>query len=567
MQLFTEINANDYRLSLFLKRLQIWLNNFISSREYQEVKLFSSVDEAEEKTYWSHHYISYLLAPQYIDLRNPIEQREAARKLAKQLRERFKFDLAMYTARSQSAISQGRASKNPTRLGDTAIHLIKNLVARRGLFSYVDLANLFINQNQQVSYKFFKQNLQKYIFYSLDVENQSFLKNLKTELAKKLEYLYENRHEDILNNSLILRTCNQIVNYFTTENQQKPASLFVLSISQGETLTLSIILLKIILLCKNARNHLDSRIANLIQYYEKFSREECENIIHFLEVFNILFTIYAENVEYNLVNIKNRDRHNLAELDTYRVFSQLKSDLNLAGANLSDTDLHDADLSSVNLNGADLSNVNLSGADLSNANLIRANLSHANLSHANLRTADLNEANLQETNLYNADLRRANLSRAKLSNANLSTAKLRFADLSYADLNSADLNNANLNQAKLHQAKLLSAKLNGTNLNAANLSDADLRGANLRSVDLSSANLNGANLSGANLNHAILIDADLRNANLTGANLGRADLSGANLNYANLSQVKVDRARFMGNLGLSEHKKLELKRGGAIWES
>ncbi|HEY9302302.1 MAG TPA: hypothetical protein VIQ31_39260, partial [Phormidium sp.] len=52
---------------------------------------------------------------------------------------------------------------------------------------------------------------------------------------------------------------------------------------------------------------------------------------YFLELFNITFAIYAENVEYNLVNMQ--ETHGNGSInntkwnwDTWRIFSQLKQD-------------------------------------------------------------------------------------------------------------------------------------------------------------------------------------------------------------------------------------------------
>ena len=56
---------------------------------------------------------------------------QAARALSQQLKDRFKFDLAMYVARSQSATSPEQLPKNPTALGDNVLMLIKAIVTRR----------------------------------------------------------------------------------------------------------------------------------------------------------------------------------------------------------------------------------------------------------------------------------------------------------------------------------------------------------------------------------------------------------------------------------------------------
>jgi len=48
-------------------------------------------------------------------------------------------------------------------------------------------------------------------------------------------------------------------------------------------------------------------------------------VINFMEVYNIALAIYADNVQYNLIKMKNANRADLsiADLDNYRVFYQI----------------------------------------------------------------------------------------------------------------------------------------------------------------------------------------------------------------------------------------------------
>ena len=111
-----------------------------------------------------------------------------------------------------------------------------------------------------------------------------------------------------------------------SENGKEPSGLFILLLSQGNPLTLVIALLKIVLISKHSRRHLEMRIANIINYYEIYQEDECDWVIKFIEVFNITFAIYADNVEYNLIKMRENstDSELQTSLDTYRVFSQLK---------------------------------------------------------------------------------------------------------------------------------------------------------------------------------------------------------------------------------------------------
>ncbi len=333
IKLFEDKKISEDTTSATLDCVRTWLNNFVNSKDYEDLKLFASRYDIQSE--WAHRYTSYLLVPQYINLNNPIEQREAARARAKRLKDKFKFDLAMYTAHSQSPVARDTKLQkpNPTGLGDDVLRLIKAIVAKRGPFSYANLANIFVKQTQDVNYKFFKHSLSKYLLFS--VANKNFVNAFQKNMSEKLYVLYEDYDEEIVNDALILRTCNRVIEYLTTENNREPSGLFALLLSQGNPLTLVVILLKVILISPNSRTHLEANIAALIQYYQKFPEIECRWLITFLEVFNITFAIYAENVKYNLIQMsQNNGSSNQLNrtLDDCRIFSQLKEDTSLETA-------------------------------------------------------------------------------------------------------------------------------------------------------------------------------------------------------------------------------------------
>jgi hypothetical protein len=329
IQLFTDPILTKPTMSPTLKRLRGWIKNFVDSPDFQELQLFASRYE-ERDIHWSRRYISYLLVPQYIDLNNPVEQREAAKTLSRKLKEKFKFELALYTAHSESSVNPVAAKeklpRNPTLLGDEGLRLIKMIVARKGMFSYANLASIFLKQTQNLTYRQFKESLKKYLIFS--EENYDYVDTLRTQFSEKLDALYTIHNDRVIDDALLLRTANRMIDALTSEDQREPSPLFILLLSQGNPLTLVVVLLKIILICRYARTHLDSRIAQLIKYYEEIPQEECQWVVSFFEIFNITMTIYAENIEYNLVNMGNGGSASSGEanLNTYRIFSQLKSD-------------------------------------------------------------------------------------------------------------------------------------------------------------------------------------------------------------------------------------------------
>ncbi|BAY22085.1 hypothetical protein NIES2100_18480 [Calothrix sp. NIES-2100] len=312
------------------KIFQNWLKNFVESKDYKELKGLihkykKQAQKYETDSNWANRYTSYLLVAQSFDAKRPREQQEVARKLSKQMKDKFKFDLAMYIARSQSASSSTTRYKNPTILGDNVLRIIKMIVVKKGAFSYENVANIFIKQTANQTLRSFKETVQKYLFYTVD--NQDLVNTVIQYLSEKLSSWKQESNEEMINNNLILRTCNRLIDCLTIENGKEPSPLFILLLSGGNPLTLVIILLKIILISRNSRSHLEIRIANLISYYENFPEKECQWFINFLEFFNITFAIYAENIEYNLITMrKEQSSLKSLTLDDYRVFSQLKLD-------------------------------------------------------------------------------------------------------------------------------------------------------------------------------------------------------------------------------------------------
>jgi uncharacterized protein YjbI with pentapeptide repeats len=535
-----------------LRLLRSWLIKFTQNDAYQELKLFvlplieshdiESHDGASDKhptkktKKWSHRYTSYLLASHAFNLSNSEEQRDLARNLSKKLRDKFKFELAMYTARCESPAFQGKPLPNPTKLGDSVVSLIKKIVSQYNLFQYESQATAWLEQVENLSYKEFKASLQDYILGAAGKE--AIVDIIKSKLEEKLKTLYESHDEEAIDKDLVLRSCRRTIEYFTTETGGKPAFLFILLTNGGNILTLVMILLKTIVLCPQVRPHLEICIARLIQYYENSPEDECRWFINFLEVFDLVFTLYTENVRYDLVKVRNQKLNGSAEeddLDNYRLFCQAQS-----------LKLVEQDLSGADLSGASFRRAELSGAKLSGANLSRTNFNASNLSHS-----ELGRANLQYANLGRVDL-----SYADLSHANLSYADLRGANLTGANLSGANLCYANLDRAKLPEADLSQAQLRCVNLRYANLTRANLSGVDLTRAQLSHVNLNRTNLSDAYLRHTNLCEAQICDANLTGANL-----FSTNLNGAKLQGTRVGR-----NSGLSLQSKQYLKEQGAVFE-
>lgn len=323
LQLFSEVSKNRPPLSIIQKRRRKWLIKFLSSDDYQELKIFNTRYN-RDKSRWSNRYASYLLTSQSIDSGKPIEQRELAKLVSQEIKEKFKLDLAIYTARSQLLNHSVISCKNPTVLGDKVLGLIKKILMKRRYFSYSNLANIFLKQTQDISYKDFKKGLVNYLIFYL--EEFITIDLFQEKISIYLESLYQVHDQEKWNPNLLLRTCNRLIEHLTTENQGKPSQLFTLLVTQDNHLILAIILVKIILISPNSSTYLETCIAYIIQYYENDPESECQWLINFLDTLQITFTIYAENVCYNLVSIESNQPkgYTSKHFNSYWIFSQVK---------------------------------------------------------------------------------------------------------------------------------------------------------------------------------------------------------------------------------------------------
>ena len=320
---FLEVDCHKNKLNRSRANLQSWLIKFTDSQDYQEILLFTYGHQDGGKKHWSKRYKSYLLVPQYLEHDNSQEQKEAALLLAQKLRYKFKFDLAMYTARSQSNLCASQGLNNPTSLGDEVLKLIKTILVKQGKFSHQNVANIFLKQIEGSSYKDFKKSLRKYLVYG--ISSESFVKLFNKKIAIFIHNLYQDKKSQVINDYLIIRTCNRIFDYLITEDGKNPSKIFICLLSQESALTVVMFFIKLILISPFSRNHLDHKVAQLIKYYSNYPEQECTWVINFLEIFHVAFSIYGDNqVRYNLLKRGNSQDGDVSaeELNDYLIFCQ-----------------------------------------------------------------------------------------------------------------------------------------------------------------------------------------------------------------------------------------------------
>ncbi|MDY6940953.1 MAG: hypothetical protein SWY16_25260 [Cyanobacteriota bacterium] len=332
IQSFGDPTIEVSSVSPILRRVRMWLKRFVGSPAYQELQLFATRHlhaEAQSQVLWSNRwsdrYLAYKLAAQAIDVHKSGEQRELAATVAQKHKDHFKFALAKYVTRCQFG-DNDRICPNPTIFGDRVLRLIKSIVVKKQGMSSAKVAKLFVERSRGASYDSFKTGLQQYLFGAC--QKQGWATQLTWQFTRKLDRLYPEKKNVAVDDALRFRTCNRAIEWLTTENRREPSELFQLLASRGNPLTLAFVLLKLVLIVPQCRNHLERCIADLIQYYEGLPEEECQGAIQFFEMFKILFAIYAEDVEYTLVKVKHGSPKDSGSFNpqAYRLFARMKSE-------------------------------------------------------------------------------------------------------------------------------------------------------------------------------------------------------------------------------------------------
>ncbi|MEE3716874.1 hypothetical protein V2H45_08970 [Tumidithrix elongata RA019] len=323
-----------------LKTLRIWLQNFVNSPDYQSLLLFLGrpSSSSQSKTNWSDRFTSYLLTSQYADLSKPVEQRQIADALSRKIKKQFKFDLAMYTARlgrktasagtdlqSNSRLSsQSKPQENPTSLGDSILNLVKTILTRQGSTSYKNLAHQFLEQLKGVTFQEFKQKFLEY----LDLPNYDaeISELFQFGFVEKITQFHTSCDRQIVMFGLIQTTCKRAIQLLTIDEQKNPSDLFYFLLTRDNPMPLVIMLLKIILLRRESRLHLETCIAELIKFYSQYPEDECRGFVNFLDILNVTLAIYEDDTDYSIVRMTESSETTTDESDTddYRVFSIVK---------------------------------------------------------------------------------------------------------------------------------------------------------------------------------------------------------------------------------------------------
>lgn len=337
LDVFNHSSINKQTVSVKMRTLRSWLQIFAKSEDFQALKLFTLYAEPQSniERNWSNRFASYLLTDQYTNPASSLEQRQAANLLAQRMKEKFKFDLAMYTARSSHHLIQSNQSDNPTSLSDNVLNLATLILTKKSVFNCEELANKFLASSKNISFQDFKTSLFQYLDFS--ITDPEISDTVQTKLYENTFDLKSELDDHLVNTSLLLKTAKAVISEITSCDRGQPTELFNILLHHTNPLNFVVLLLKLLLLNDALRPYIELRIAAIIKYYSKYSESKCKSVIAFIDMLNIAFAIYAGETRYNIVRMNPYESSNSIEgnkpLDSqiskfnikeYRIFSQAR---------------------------------------------------------------------------------------------------------------------------------------------------------------------------------------------------------------------------------------------------
>jgi hypothetical protein len=244
------------------------------------------------------------------------EQHQTIRQLRSRVQRQYEIDLSQFVTYQVRRSQLNRSNlpdntrrvlepvTNPTLLSDQELcSALKHFVGKsQGTYTYRDMAQCFLTHSSQTqSFQTFKDDLYQYITASVDSEygRRQFNQQLYNQLVNTLP---ESNSQPV-NDFLLVRTCSQLLNFLVVESSQKPNHfLFVDLISNiGPALTTGL-LLKIVLICRKVKPHLEKRFSILFNHYEAWQRDAVQWLIQAMEYLNLALSTNFSTVDLSFIN-------------------------------------------------------------------------------------------------------------------------------------------------------------------------------------------------------------------------------------------------------------------------
>ena len=315
-----------YSYSRNVRELGDLVCEFTKSEQYLALKRFAEVinqpAELDYKTQSSEPL--RILIPRYpylykhclLSEDSSYEHQQMIQLIQVQKQRKYELDLSQYVAHQMRLASIARRTTieearkivspvpNPTFLNNRELFAaLKQFVGKiEGTQTYKDLAQSFLSHTQtNQSFREFKNSLYEYI--SPTSIDSSYIRNqFNDKLYKQLQNTIPHSDEENFSEFLLLRTCNQILNFLVVESPQKPNHFVFIDLiaNVGPTMTVGL-LLKIVLICRKVKPYLEKRFAILFNHYESCSQDGVLWLVKVLENLNIALSTNFGGVDLSFI--------------------------------------------------------------------------------------------------------------------------------------------------------------------------------------------------------------------------------------------------------------------------
>ncbi len=315
-----------YSYSRNVRELGDLVCEFTKSEQYLALKRFAEVinqpAELDYKTQSSEPL--RILIPRYpylykhclLSEDSSYEHQQMIQLIQVQKQRKYELDLSQYAAHQMRLANIARRTSieearkivspvpNPTFLNNRELFAaLKQFVGKiEGTQTYKDLAQSFLSQTKtNQSFREFKNSLYEYI--SPTSIDSSYIRNqFNDKLYKQLQNTIPHSDEENFSEFLLLRTCNQILNFLVVESPQKPNHFVFIDLiaNVGPTMTVGL-LLKIVLICRKVKPYLEKRFAILFNHYESCSQDGVLWLVKVLENLNIALSTNFGGVDLSFI--------------------------------------------------------------------------------------------------------------------------------------------------------------------------------------------------------------------------------------------------------------------------
>ncbi len=233
----------------------------------------------------------YIYRHQLLTRDSSFEQRKTVRTMQREAQRQLDIKLCRYNAylKFSPAETPRESEINPTLLSSKrlnyALHQFTGKVD--GTNTQRDLAQQFLTYSLWVpSYRDFKRDLYDYLTPA--VRSQFGKHHFNQRLATYLSEIFACYDAKVPDDALIAATCKKLLNFLVVESPRCPDHMNFVDLigNLGATLTMTL-LLKIILLCQQAKPWLERRLSILFNHYSLRPKSDVLWLIEALENANV----------------------------------------------------------------------------------------------------------------------------------------------------------------------------------------------------------------------------------------------------------------------------------------